>query len=93
MAEPGTAPSFGAPGDFPVARCGPCGRDVLTHVHVDERGEDRRLCVHCDAGIDPAEVRWMTAEELAGAGYEVIGEETAGCGRPGCGQGRCAARS
>jgi hypothetical protein len=75
--------------DFPVARCALCARDVLTHVHLDERGEERRLCLHCDAELDPAELRWVTAEELAGVGYAVMAEEGAGCGRPGCGQGRC----
>lgn len=93
MAETGPALSPGPADGFPVARCAPCGRDVLTHVHVDERGEDRRLCVHCDAEIDPAEVRWVPADVLSDAGYEVLEEGTGGCGRPGCGQGRCGART
>src|SRR2546427_8041347 len=38
--------------DFPVARCARCAREVLTHVHLDEGGEARRLCLHCDAEIE-----------------------------------------
>jgi hypothetical protein len=75
-------------GELPVARCALCARDVLTHVHLDDDGRERRLCLHCDAELDPAEVRWVASDGLAGLGYEVAPE--GGCGRPGCGQGRCA---
>jgi hypothetical protein len=64
---------------------------VLTHVHLDDRGEERRLCLHCDAEIDPREVRWVQEAELAGLGYE-LGADEGGCGRPGCGRGNCANR-
>jgi hypothetical protein len=74
---------------FPVSHCAQCGRDVLTHVHLDARDEERRLCLHCDAEIDPREVRWVLEAELGRLGYATGGEEAAGCGRPGCGQGRC----
>ena len=77
--------------DFPVARCVPCAREVLTHVRVDE-GRERRCCVHCDAEIDPAEIRWVGASELDAVGYALLGDPGEGCGRPGCGQGRCANR-
>lgn len=76
---------------FPVARCAPCGRDVLTHVVLDAAGEARRCCVHCDADIDPGEVRWVVEAELDPLGYAVHDDE-AGCGRPGCGRGNCANR-
>jgi hypothetical protein len=82
--------SRSAEGDFPVARCAICARDVLTHVHLDAAGEERRCCVHCDAELDPAELRWVSADELEGVGYEVLAE-AGGCGRPDCGQGRCGA--
>lgn len=72
---------------FPVSRCARCGRDVLLHLHVDERGEERRFCLHCDAEIDPVEVRWVEEAALAPLGYGMIVE--GGCGKPGCGQGRC----
>jgi hypothetical protein len=75
---------------FPVARCARCARDVLTHVHLDARGEPQRLCVHCDAEIDPAEVRWVGEAGLAPLGWGV--EEEGGCGRPGCGRGNCSSR-
>lgn len=73
---------------FPVAHCARCKRDVLTHVHLDERGEERRLCLGCDAELDPAEVDWVQEDALETLGYEVS-NVSEGCGRPGCGQGRC----
>ena len=80
-----------ASGDgFPVARCARCRRDVLTHVHVDGRGEPLRLCIRCDAAIDPEEVRWVGATALGPLGYGV--EDEGGCGRPGCGRGNCSNR-
>ncbi|HJQ85258.1 MAG TPA: hypothetical protein VKA21_14330 [Candidatus Binatia bacterium] len=72
---------------FPVSRCADCGRDVLTHVD----GDDARRCVHCDADIDPAEVRWVAESELDALGY-ALHDDVAGCGRPGCGRGNCANR-
>ncbi len=75
---------------FPVARCARCARDVLTHVHVDVRGDERRLCLHCDAELDPREVRWVAESELEPLGYGL--EEEGGCGRPGCGKGNCSNR-
>ena len=77
---------------FPVARCAPCGRDVLTHVHLDEDGRARRLCLHCDAELDPGEVRWVAEEHLGRLGYGVEIPTEGGCGRPGCGKGNCANR-
>jgi len=55
----GPAPDAGD--GFPVARCARCAREVLTHVHLDEGGEARRLCLHCDAEIDPVEVEFLYA--------------------------------
>jgi hypothetical protein len=72
---------------FPVSRCARCGRDVLLHVHFDADGEERRLCLHCDAEIDPAEVRWVEQSALDALGYGVASE--GGCGKLDCGQGRC----
>ena len=84
----GTLAEVGA--GFPVARCVRCDRDVLTHVHLDARGDERRLCFHCDAELDPREVRWVAEGELEPLGYGV--EEEGGCGRPGCGKGNCSNR-
>ncbi len=76
--------------DFPISRCAPCGRDVLTHVALGDDGAERRRCIHCDATIDPAELRWVLEPELERLGYAFHTEEMVeGCGRPGCGQGRC----
>jgi hypothetical protein len=78
-------------GEFPVSRCARCAREVLTHVHV-EAGTAHRLCLHCDAEIDPAEVRWVSDTVLASLGYGLEDDEVGGCGRPGCGRGNCANR-
>jgi hypothetical protein len=69
---------------FPVARCAPCKREVLAHVTAD----DRYGCIHCDAEIDPLELRWVDETELDGVGYAVWAERE-NCGRPDCGGGRC----
>jgi len=76
------------PSTFPVARCVPCGRDVLAHVHLDSGGEEQYACIHCDAGLDPTELRWVEEEALDGIGYAVWAEREH-CGRPDCGGGRC----
>jgi hypothetical protein len=82
----------GTSGQFPVSRCAFCGRDVLTHVRLDEAGDERRHCVDCDAPLDPDDVRWVAEDALADLGYGVHGDEAGGCGRPGCGRGRCGSR-
>ncbi|TMA37073.1 MAG: hypothetical protein E6J79_11480 [Deltaproteobacteria bacterium] len=73
---------------FPVSHCARCRRDVLLHVHLDDQGATHRLCLHCDAEMDPEEVRWVEESKLTDFGYGVRGEG-GGCGKPGCGQGRC----
>jgi hypothetical protein len=73
-----------APEGFPVASCGRCAREVLVHVEIDETGRERRRCLHCDAELDPAALRWVPERDLEALGYGVYG---AGCGRPGCGGG------
>ena len=80
----------GAPvdGEFPLAHCARCDREVLVAVVVDERGEDRRRCVHCEAELDPDELRWVAEPELERVGYAVWLEREH-CGRPDCGGGRC----
>src|SRR5262245_50401078 len=72
---------------FPVARCGPCGREVLAHVALDAQG-DRYGCIHCDAELDPTELRWVDEAALDAVGYAVWSEREH-CGRPDCGGGRC----
>jgi len=75
---------------FPVARCAPCGREVLVHTHLEGDDRERSRCVACDAEIDPLEVRWVEEADLNELGYALAGEVgVAGCGRPGCGGGRC----
>jgi len=86
----GPAPDAGD--GFPVARCARCAREVLTHVHVDAQDRPCRLCFHCDAEIDPAEVRWVEEADLGPLGYGVEADEVGGCGRPGCGRGNCSNR-
>lgn len=71
---------------FPIAACAPCGREVITHLDVDSGGESLRRCVHCDAPLDPAGIRWVSEHDLDGLGYGVRGEG-GGCGSGGCGSG------
>lgn len=78
-----------AAGGFPVARCVPCGKDVLTTL-VRSEGEDRRSCVHCDAEIDPLEVRWIAEASLDQLGYAERAEPGSACGRGSCGRGSAA---
>jgi hypothetical protein len=79
------------PAGFPVARCAPCAREVLVHAHLDAGDQERIRCVACDAEIDPVEVRWVDEARLNDLGYGLAGEVgMSGCGRPGCGGGRCA---
>jgi len=61
---------------------------VLAHVCVDGRGSEQYGCIHCDAGLDPAELRWVVENELDGIGYGLVAEREH-CGRPDCGGGRC----
>lgn len=74
---------------FPMARCGSCEREVITYVDLDERGEERRRCLHCDDLL--TECRDVDADDLEAAGYALI--EARGCGNgggcsSGCGQRR-----
>jgi hypothetical protein len=76
--------------DFPVSHCAPCGREVLVHTILDADDRERIRCVACDAEIDPLEVRWVAEPALNELGYGVVGEVgLSGCGKPGCGGGRC----
>jgi hypothetical protein len=84
-----SAPTVVLESEFPIARCAQCARQVLTHVHLGEDGEPRRLCLHCDAEIDPGEVRWVEEAALEPLGYGLHRAEEGGCGRPGCGRGNC----
>jgi hypothetical protein len=57
---------------------------------LDADDRERIRCVACNAEIDPGEVRWVEESRLNELGYGLAGEvEAAGCGRPGCGGGRC----
>jgi hypothetical protein len=73
---------------FPVARCAPCGRDVLAHCWFDGHEDERYGCIHCDAELDPRELRWVDEATLDGIGYATWAEREH-CGRPDCGGGRC----
>jgi hypothetical protein len=72
--------------EFPVAECRRCQRDVLTHLWLDDRGQEDRRCVHCDAVFDPAHIRWVPERTLIAMGYGA--EEDRRCGG-GCGTGGC----
>ena len=73
---------------FPVGHCSRCRRTVLAGLVLDAHEEERRHCVHCDAELDLAALRWLTEAELDAAGYATWTEAET-CGRPDCGGGRC----
>jgi hypothetical protein len=75
---------------FPIGACVRCARDVLTYLTLDDRGREARCCVHCDAELDPVELRWVPEDDLGGFGYAV--ERAGGCGSGGCGNGGCGRR-
>ena len=73
--------------EFPVAECRRCSREVLTHLWLDDRGDEERRCIHCDAVLDPARLRWVSERTLAAMGYS--GDDARSCGGGGCGSGGC----
>lgn len=76
---------------FPVARCEPCRKTVLTYVTLANDGSESRRCAHCEAAISGA-LQWVSAQALEADGYWIgsVPEDT-GCGRGG-GCGACPAR-
>jgi hypothetical protein len=76
------------PTTFPIARCASCGRDVLAHLWLVDEREERYGCIHCDAELDPRELRWVDEVALGAVGYATWAEREH-CGRPDCGGGRC----
>jgi hypothetical protein len=77
---------------LPVARCGICKREVLTHVRLDRDGDLSRCCVECDALFDPTDVRWVGEEEFRLGEAPGGAVENRGCGSGGCGSGTCGRR-
>ena len=61
---------------------------MLPHVTLDATGAAERHCIHCDASIDPDEIRWVLESELDALGYGLF-KEGGGCGSGGCGSGGC----
>jgi hypothetical protein len=74
--------------EFPVARCAHCDGEVLCHLDLDDGGADLLRCVECSTEVDPAGVRWLDLAALEEIGYGFV-LPAGGCGRPGCGNGRC----
>jgi len=74
--------------DFPVTHCPSCDTEVLCHLDLDERDTEILRCVECSAAIDAASVRWLDLHDLEELGYGYV-LPPGGCGRPGCGNGRC----
>jgi hypothetical protein len=68
-------------GDFALAFCRECKRDVLTYPDLESDTEEVRRCLHCDERVG-AELKWVRGEDLAALGYEVRAaeEEAGGCG-------------
>jgi hypothetical protein len=71
---------------FPTARCQACEKIVLTYIAIDDRGEEARRCVDCDAAVGDA-LEWIGADELQDLGYRFgapAEKRSGGCGG-GCG--------
>jgi len=77
---------------FPTAYCDTCGRSVLTYIGLDEDGDERRLCVHCDT-VAKAPLNWVSADDLEAGGY-YFGSEPPKSASGGCnsGCGSCSTR-
>jgi hypothetical protein len=76
--------------EFLLGWCAHCAREVLTAVTSAATKVEERACVHCDTTI-VAPFSQVAGDDLAARGYGAI-EDTSGCGRPDCGNGRCGTR-
>ena len=81
-------PAFGD-AEFFVGYCPGCEKQVLTCIEFGPTNEERRLCVHCDSGVE--QLRAVSSHDLADTGYEVLEARTCGNGG-GCGSGGCGMR-
>jgi hypothetical protein len=77
--------SFGS-SEFLLGECPICLKQVLTHVDFDADGSELRRCVHCDATIDAAALRWVDGSELESTGYALLEARVCGNGG-GCSSG------
>ena len=87
-----TSPTIEAESDFVAARCGFCGRDVLTYPVGDPTAPEARRCIHCDERVSGA-FRVVDAADFAALGYEVDSGEAPGGGCTSCSTGGCATRA
>jgi hypothetical protein len=81
-------PADPAAGEFPVASCTACDREVLCHLDLDAGGGEMLRCLECGGEIERACVRWLDLAGIEELGYGFVLPD-AGCGRPDCGGGRC----
>jgi hypothetical protein len=71
---------------FPVANCGPCGREVLVGHELDERDELIGVCTRCGTALaQQTGFRMLGSAALRGLGYDVDPSDGGG----GCGSGGC----
>ncbi len=77
-----------APTEFPVAHCALCDKDVLCYTDIDEHDRELMRCLDCSTLAEPAALRWLDLHGIEDLGYGYVLPE-GGCGRPGCGNGRC----
>ena len=76
---------------FPVTHCGVCDKTVLTYLVMDEDGEERRCCAHCD-GVVESDLRWVNAGDLEAGGYYFGAKPPAASAGCGSGCGSCSVR-
>jgi hypothetical protein len=74
--------------EFPVAPCARCAKDVLCYFELGKHDAEVVRCVDCDTPAEATVVRWLDLHRLEELGYGFV-LPAGGCGRPGCGEGRC----
>lgn len=80
-------------GEFAVAACPECRRDVLTYpVEEGPAGLDARRCIHCDERLH-GKLRWIDVADLETFGYVVDSGVDAPGGCTSCENGGCGVKS
>ena len=109
MQQPLQLASLGVDGGrLPLAHCGPCGRETLAWLDVDDAGLEHLRCTGCGTGVDERRLREAGERTVERLGYAFIdrkprggassraSSKLSGCGTRGvrsCGSGGCSSGS
>ena len=74
-----------------MSHCIECEKLVLTYVGLDEAGNERRACVHCDGAVAD-EIQWVSPGELEQSGYYFGSPPEKGASACSSGCGSCSPR-